>query len=245
MDNNNQGLDTHNSITNDTTAPVTTQIEMTITKLRTTIDALHQNFTDTKYLILELAKKLYETGQFQQDKICRKIKDLLRDKIKESKITAKWIEECLPDEYKRKYTKSELSSLSRNKERLKEIVVHNNGKDFPEPSSFNGQNINKDSHSHLARVTDTNQILEKEITTKLNNDVICNRNQELEETLSCASKLPSAAFLSTTEIRFKIPREKYYDVKTTMNISNKYCTLIFDTITGILLRSESDQLNLK
>ena len=56
----------------------------------------------------------------------RKIKEVLKDKIREGKITAKWIEDCLPPEYKRKYTtKSEVSSLS--KENMKEIEVDASG----------------------------------------------------------------------------------------------------------------------
>ena len=50
----------------------------------------------------------------------------MKDKIREGKITAKWIEDCLPPEYKRKYTtKSEDTSLS--KENRKEIVVDASG----------------------------------------------------------------------------------------------------------------------
>ena len=33
---------------------------------------------------------------------------MLADKIKEGKITKKWIERCLPQEYRRTYAKSEL-----------------------------------------------------------------------------------------------------------------------------------------
>ena len=56
----------------------------------------------------------------------RKIKEILKDKIKEGKITAKWIEDCLSPEYKRKYTtKSEDTSLS--SENRKEIVVDASG----------------------------------------------------------------------------------------------------------------------
>jgi len=60
------------------------------------------------------------------DQVSRKIKEILKDKISEGKITAKWIEDCLPPEYKRKYTtKSEVSSLS--KENMKEIEVDASG----------------------------------------------------------------------------------------------------------------------
>jgi hypothetical protein len=52
---------------------------------------------------------------------------MLADKINEGKITGKWIEECLPQEYKRKYAKSELSSLSGNAKKVGKILVDNEG----------------------------------------------------------------------------------------------------------------------
>jgi hypothetical protein len=50
---------------------------------------------------------------------CSKIKEMLKDKIAAGKITGKWIEKFLPQEYKRRYSnniKSELSSLSGSEE---------------------------------------------------------------------------------------------------------------------------------
>jgi len=91
-----------------------TRIEAVAVDLRAVIDALDKNFASAKSLILELARLLDETKECKQSQICRKIKEMLKDKIHEGKITGKWIEECLPQEYKRKYAKSELSSLSRN-----------------------------------------------------------------------------------------------------------------------------------
>jgi hypothetical protein len=63
--------------------------------------------------------------------------------------------------------------------------------------------------------------------------------------------IPTHTTMVTTDkihsiaIRFKIPREKYEDVKATMNSSSNYCYLLFDASTGIFLRSESDQLSPK
>jgi hypothetical protein len=69
---------------------------------------------------LELARKLYETKRIRRSSVSVKVKELLRDKISEGKIKRRWIDESLPSEYKRKYTKSEDSSLSENGE--KEII---------------------------------------------------------------------------------------------------------------------------
>ena len=61
---------------------------------------------------------------------------MLKDKINEGKITGEWIEECLPQEYKRKYAESELSSLSRNAKKVGKILVDNDGKSLAESSSY-------------------------------------------------------------------------------------------------------------
>ena len=77
-------------------------IEYIIAKLELIIDQLDIHFAKAKNLILELARQLDETKQCKQSQICRKIKELLEDKIKEE-----------PQEYKRKYTKGEVGSLSK------------------------------------------------------------------------------------------------------------------------------------
>ncbi len=72
---------------------------------------------------------------------------MLADKINEGKITGKWIERCLPQEYRRRYAKSEQSSLSRNAKKLGEILVDNEGKSLAESSSYEGSSIdNISSH---------------------------------------------------------------------------------------------------
>ena len=130
-----------------------TQITTVVVDLRAVIDELDRNFASAKSLILELARHLDETKQSEQTQICRKIKEMLNDKINEGKITGKWIEECLPQEYKRKYAKSELSSLSRDAKKLGEILVDNEGKSLAESSSYESSNI--DNIAHIAHIAHT------------------------------------------------------------------------------------------
>jgi hypothetical protein len=92
-------------------------IDGIIADLKISIDQLHNSFNKAKDLILELARRLDETKRCEQSQICRKIKEVLQDKIKEGKITEKWIAGCLPPEYKRRYAKSEVSSLSKQAKR--------------------------------------------------------------------------------------------------------------------------------
>jgi hypothetical protein len=97
-----------------------------ITNLKLAVDQLSKDFTKAKDLIHELALRLDESKQCKRDQVSRKIKKILKDKISEGKITAKWIEDCLSPDYTRKYTpKSEVSSLS--KENRKEIEVDASG----------------------------------------------------------------------------------------------------------------------
>ena len=171
--------------------PPATQIKTVVVDLRAVIDELDRNFASAKSLILELARLLDETKQCRQSQICRKIKEMLKDKIHEGKITGKWIERCLPQEYRRRYAKSEQSSLSRNAKKLGEILVDNEGKSLAESSSYGGSNI--DNIAHIAHIAHTqtqgrvrNQTLQKDIPNNLgisenDDDGGCIRAQEWEE----------------------------------------------------------------
>jgi hypothetical protein len=119
----------------------------------------------------------------------------------------KWIEECLPQEYKRKYAKSEPSSLSRNAKKLGKILVDNEGKSLAESSSYDDSNL--DNIAHIARKQiqgrDRNQTLQKDTPNNLgiseNDDDggCCIRLQELQEALLKASMM--------TTIRNRCKRE--------------------------------------
>ena len=103
--------------------PPATRIKTVVVHLRAVIDELDRNFASAKSLILKLARLLDETKQCKQSQICTKIKEMLADKIHEGKITGKWIERCLPQEYRRRYVKSEQSSLSGNAKNLEKIIL--------------------------------------------------------------------------------------------------------------------------
>ena len=102
------------------------RIKNVVVDLRAIIDELDRNFASAKSLILKLARLLDETKECRQSQICAKIKEMLADKIKEGKITKKWIERCLPQEYRRRYAKSELCSLSGRAKKLEKIIIVDN-----------------------------------------------------------------------------------------------------------------------
>ena len=91
------------------------EISEKIKELKKAIEGLHLHTKLARDLIHELARIMNESKQVKMHEISIKIKEYLKEEIDQGKITTKWIEECLPDDYKRKYTKSEASSLSETK----------------------------------------------------------------------------------------------------------------------------------
>jgi len=110
--------------------------------LRNAVDQMHLGLTKAKELILESARVLDEEHVEEQDKICKKIKEILKDKIQEGKISEGWIEECLPREYKRKYTKTESQQNHLSGVQHPELVVSTKGNQISQsdkPSDINNK----------------------------------------------------------------------------------------------------------
>lgn len=84
-------------------------VKVSVSDLKAAIDAMAESSETVKDHILEIARQVDERQLCKQDEISRVIKRLLKDKIAEGKITEKWIEDCLPKEYKRKYEKRSAS----------------------------------------------------------------------------------------------------------------------------------------
>ena len=81
--------------------------------------------TDTcKTLLLKLCQDLLALNICEEHQVSITIKEILKDKINHNKITERWIERCLPQEYKRKYEKkSDTSSLSSNRNPIQEALT--------------------------------------------------------------------------------------------------------------------------
>jgi hypothetical protein len=103
-------------------------IKSVIATLRVVIDQIDSDFNQARELILEITKRLDEGSLCKRNHISITVKEILKDKIKENKVSEKWIEECLPPEYKRQYIKSELSSLSKERPKQQLIEVSTEGK---------------------------------------------------------------------------------------------------------------------
>jgi hypothetical protein len=91
-----------------------------IADLKMMVEILSLNFTKLREIIQELANRLDEEQICKQETICQIIKEILKEKIAEGKISERYIESCLPTEYKRKHIRkkiieSEICSVSHNK----------------------------------------------------------------------------------------------------------------------------------
>ena len=210
----------HDTLSDDQT------IKNIIIDLRLAVDQLGKDFVKAKDLIHELARRLDESKQCERDQVSRKIKEILKDKIREGKITAKWIEDCLPSEYKRKYTtKSEDTSLS--KESTKEIEIDAQGNSISEPESAIFESTETSSENQSIP-SPSQEIQEAD-------------NSELMRHLQKSTNLNSAEYLlAKSKSEYIVLKEKHdTELTNALKNCNKYCCLFFDA-NGILLKIESD-----
>jgi hypothetical protein len=80
-----------------------------IARLRIIVDHINSPRNCARDLIHELARLLDERGLCERYNISTKIKEISKDKVDAGKVTERWIEKCLPSEYKRTYVKSDVS----------------------------------------------------------------------------------------------------------------------------------------
>lgn len=194
-----------------------------IASLRSLIDQYDLEIKKVRELILEIARRLNEGSVCEEGKICREIKKILKDKIEQGKISEKWIEECLPAEYKRKYTKSELCSLSKK------------AQEKPKPQIAASTDGKSASYDEQVTVTKTPTNDEPSTTEKINPEKECSgceelyrKNQELEEVIRRNTMLHRADEIAETEIEILIPKERYPMLTDAMDKSKNSIRLTCD-----------------
>ena len=79
-----------------------------IADLKMLVENLDLEFTKLREIIQELARRLDENKLCKQETICQTIKEILKEKIAEGKISERYIEGCLPTEYKRKHIRKKI-----------------------------------------------------------------------------------------------------------------------------------------
>ena len=189
-----------------------------IDDLKVAIDEFGYSFTNVNEIIKKLARRLYEDNICEKNKISHVIKEILANKINEGKISSKWIEKCLPHEYKRKYVvKSEQSSLSHKI--LKTIPITNTKKEVLDASIepiFQPENNSIDSSTIITLPENKNEI--DEIQT-----------YELEEALRKQQQFLNGNQIFSKESIFVIQQDKLRLVKEVIEKSNKSCYMKFDS----------------
>jgi len=203
-----------------------------IVDLKQVIEQIDRDSKKAKDLIAEIARRLDEGRFCESSHISRRIKEMLQDKIKEGKITSKWIEDCLPQQYKRKYTsKSEVTSLSKNDTdtRKEKILIDTAGRSSSlKTGSFDGMNNSEENES---------------IPTPIKQEMYetdCVRCTELEDALLRASSaVPGDKIQNGSDKRHCIPKDKYDLVLSAIKSSEQFCYVIFDK-EGTLIYAEPD-----
>ena len=201
-------------------------VKSMISSLRILIDQLDSDFKQARELILEIAKHLDEGGLCERNQISRTIKKILIDKIQEGKITEKWIEECLSPEYKRQYTKSELSSLSKHrpKQQLIEVSVEGN-QILPEQQADKGiDRLSERQPSNTADKLKQQDVILQEGAFK----ALVEENDELKEVVLRQTTILSADQVSNSELEFTVAKERYQEIEKAMHGSKNLVYLIFD-----------------
>lgn len=199
------------------------KISYIITNLKNRIDHLGITFNTIKEDILQLAIHLDEDKKCERHEICALIKKLLSDKVKEGKVSARWIEDCLPNEYKRTYSKSELTSHSDNR-RAKPLSIGQYAvQEFEENESIG------DLH---------NDVLDK----KYESTHIDDENDILKENAELKEEPLKQTFENTLdqEHKFEVYKEKLVEIIDWLKNCEERCFLIFNH--GILIRIESDMV---
>jgi len=226
------------------------EVEVKINNIKKCINTIHKNFKTLRDGTLELAKKLDEDKICKRDEICNKIKEYVKEEIQNGKITARWIEQSLPKEYKRKYeNKSEVSSLS-EKQNLKdkEIVMTVDGNSVKE--KLNNNLTISDSKIELNN-NSSDELKEEDLSTSSiieNGCLICEsvqeENRELKEALrSCSLQTAD----KETPIEFKIPKNRYDEIKRELHRCKEYVIVQchgYDKIVSIkadILRENNPQ----
>lgn len=203
------------------------RIEGLINTLKSLIDQIQDNSIRAKDLILEIARRLDEDGLCKRSLICKEIKKLLIDKIKQGKLTEKWIEECLPADYKRKYIKSELSSLSRQlpKRQLAEVTVVRDQISSHEPD-MQGR--------HIPDKIDARPLLQSESVQAL-----IQENADLKDALRKQTVFQRADEISESCFEFSVSKDKHGEIEKAMAVSKNLVYLVFDR-QGIFIVARPD-----
>jgi hypothetical protein len=203
--------------------------------LRIAVEQMHLGLTKAKELILETARQLDEGHVEEQTKICKKIKEILKDKIQEGKISEGWIEECLPSEYKRKYARTE-----NQQNHLSELVVSTKGNQISQ-SDINNKAPDTEAISSLFKRQEDKSPNAGEASPATENvnshpsdkyiGQVCSSCLELHDQVTQLNQqisISTADQIQAFGFEFIIPKEEHDLVKDAMDKSKSAIIVIYD-----------------
>jgi hypothetical protein len=204
-----------------------------IVDLKMLIEKFHLEFTKLREIIQELAKRLDENKICKQEIICQAIKEILKEKIAEDKISERYIESCLPTEYKRKHIRkkiieSEICSVSQNKSAS---VMQKDNFDY---INLENRNIEPQYNNNITKTLPKLHHEEFE-GCNLCKDVVA-ENKELREIAQKNIKFLPAELLNNG---IKISKNKAKEIEDISKRCKDFIYLIFN-MEGNIIRIKAD-----
>ena len=200
-----------------------------IADLKIVVEKFHLEFTKLREIIQELAKRLDENKICKQEIVCQAIKEILKEKIADGKISERYIESCLPTEYKRKHIRkkiieSEQISVSQNKgtSLIQKDESNNN-------SNFENRNIEPQYNYNLTKSLSKHHNEEFE-GCSLCKEVIA-ENKELREIAQKNIRFFSGEMLNNG---IKISKNKAKEIEDISNRCKDFIYLIFNMEGNII-----------
>ncbi|MGC2572682.1 MAG: hypothetical protein WA364_14315, partial [Candidatus Nitrosopolaris sp.] len=204
-------------------------IKSKITMLLIVIDQIDSDFKQARELILEIAKRLDEEGLCDRNEISRTLKKILREKIQKGKLIEKWIEECLPPEYKRTYVKSELSSLSMQK-KPQLVGVSTGGK---RTLLEDGNGVNQPTKVQPPNRMESDDTLKQKLANELE---ATKESEELKEVAPRQTTMHSTDHVSQSELELIVPKSGYGILRNAMEKSENLIYVSFSSRTFLRAR---------
>jgi len=204
-----------------------------IADLKIVVENFHLECTKLRDIIQELAKRLDENKICKQDIICQSIKEILKEKIDEGKISERYIESCLPTEYKRKHIrkkiiKTEICSVTQD---TSAALIQ---KDTLNYINLKNRNIEPHYKNYITKTLPKLHHEEFE-GCSLCKDVIA-ENKELREIVSNNIKFHSAKTLNNG---IKISKNNAQEIDNVTKRCRDFIYLIFD-IEGDIIEIKAD-----
>jgi len=204
-----------------------------IADLKMVVEKFHLEFTKMREIIQELAKRLDENKICKQEIVCQAIKEILKEKIAEGKISERYIESCLPTEYKRKHIRkkiieNEICSVSQNKSAS---VIQKDNFDY---INLENRNIEPQYNNNITKTLPKLHDEEFECCS-LCKEVIA-ENKELMEIAQKNIKFLSAEMLNNG---IKISKNKAKEIEDISKRCKDFIYLIFN-IEGNIIRIKAD-----